>query len=382
MLLWRTARVKVGWLAVGGLLAALTGCASTEKPQFKELLWPEPPLTPRIKFVGLLRNQQDLGRSAGEMFVEALLGPKKVPDSLQQPMGVAPSRDGKRLYVTDYAKPAVFVFDFEARRMSLLGGEEHGFKSPLGIAVDDRDNVYVVDSTPRLIRVFEPTGKFLRNITDESLERPTGIAIDTSRRRIYVADSARRNSDNHMIHIFDMDGSYLKGFGGAGNEEGKFFFPTYLALDGSGNLYVTDTMNTRVQVFDGKGRHLKTLGQRGDAFGMFDKPKGVAVDSFGNVYVVDSAWSNVQIFNQRGEILLFFGGRGRFPGLLFNPTGIAIDKDNRVYVADAFNGRIGIYQLINTKAEDSFVTLPPRPDKGGDPTKTGKKEAGQKAATQ
>ncbi len=351
------------------VLLVLAACATVQRPTFTELLWPEPPLTPRIKFVGLLRNQDDLGKSGGELFAEALLG-KKVTESLSQPMGVAPSRDGTRLYVTDYAKPGVLIFDFATRRVSFLGGEAHGFKSPLGIAVDDQDNVYVVDSTSRLVRVFDSRGEFVRNVTHEGLERPTGIVIDPVRRRIYVADSASRNSDNHMIRLFDLDGNYVKAFGGSGSEEGKFFFPTYLALDDKGNLYVTDTMNARVQVFDPEGRHLKTFGQRGDAFGMFDKPKGVAVDAFGNVYVVDSGWSNIQIFNQRGDVLLFFGGRGRFPGLLFNPTGIAIDKDNRIYVADAFNGRISIYELINTKAEDSFVTLPPRPEKGGDPAES------------
>ena len=135
-----------------------------------------------------------------------------------------------------------------------------------------------------------------------------------------------------------------------------------------------------MQEFDPDGRYLKTFGKHGDAFGMFDKPKGVALDTFGNVYVVDAAWSNVQIFNQKGQVLLFFGGRGRFPGLLFNPTGIATDRDNRIYVADAFNARVSIYQLINTRAEDSLGPLPTQeggdappaekthtiPDKGGD----------------
>src|SRR5574341_1393158 len=116
MLTRRATCLRATRLASAGLLVALAGCAAIEKPQFKELLWPEPPLTPRIKFVGLLRNQGDLGKSAGELFVEALLG-QKPPESLQQPMGVAPSRDGKRLYIADYAKPAVFVVDFEARRL-------------------------------------------------------------------------------------------------------------------------------------------------------------------------------------------------------------------------------------------------------------------------
>ncbi len=354
------ARKQVGMILSLGLLVVMGGCATIEKPQFRELVWPEPPLTPRIKFVGILQGQDDLGKSAGELFAEALLGAKKRV-SLQQPMGVAPSRDGKRLYVTDYAQPAVFVFDFAENRVSLLGSEAHGFKSPLGIAADDKDNVYVVDSEPKLIRVFDRGGKLIRNITHDGLERPTGIAVDPKRGRIYVADSSRRRSDNHVIHIFSMDGAYIKALGGKGNEEGKFAFPAYLAVDASGNLYVSDTLNARVQAFDPEGRYLKTFGQRGDTFGMFDKPKGVALDSFGNLYVVDSSWSNVQIFNQRRDVLLFFGGRGRIPGLLSNPTGIAIDQENRIYVADAFNRRVEIYQLINTKAEDSFLTPPPRP---------------------
>ncbi len=360
-----TGASRVGAVVAFALLL-FTGCA-TVKPAITEMQWPEPPLTPRIKFVGLLRNQDDLGKTAGELFVEGLLGPKRLPNSLQQPMGVAPSRDGKRLYVTDYATPGVFVFDFEARRVELLGGETHGFKTPFGVAVDQQDNVYVVDSTPRLIRVFDRSGKFLRNITHESLERPTGIAVDSIRRRIYVADSASRTSQNHVIRVFDADGGYLKALGGLGNEPGKLSFPSYLAVDGSGTLYVTDTMNGRVQAFDPEGRYLKSFGRHGDAFGMFDKPKGVALDSFGNLYVADSSWSNVQIFNQRAQVLLFFGGRGKFPGFLFNPAGLAIDKDNRIYVADAFNGRVGIYQLINTMAEDSLIPPPVQPAKGGEP---------------
>ena len=342
------------------------GCATVEKPQVAELLWPAPPLTPRIKFVGVLRNQDDLGgKGAGELFAEALLGPKTL-NSLQRPMGVAPSRDGKRLYVTDPGIPGVVAFDLAGRGVSLLGGESETFKAPFGVAVDDMDNVYVVDTVTKLIKIFGPAGNFLHNITHDSLERPTGIAIDATRRRIYVADSSRVSSENHVIRIFDMQGSYLRALGGRGDAEGKLYFPTYLALDGGGDLYVTDTMNARVQVFDPEGRHVRTFGRRGDALGMFDKPKGVALDSFGNVYVVDSSWSSVQIFNQRSELLLFFGTRGRMPGLLFNPNGIAIDKDNRIYVADAFNARVGIYQLINTKAEDSLVSLPPGAEKGGE----------------
>lgn len=356
-------------ILIAGLLTVLAGCAMLEKPQFKELLWPPPPLTSRVKFVGLLFNEEDLGKTGGELFVDALIGRKTDPLSLQTPMVLAPSHDAKRLYISDYAKRAVLVFDFDARRVSPLESAAHPFKRPFGLAVDDKDNVYVVDSDQKLIRVFDSKGKFLRDITHQSLERPTGLAIDPNRRRLYVADSSWRTSENHFIYVFDLDGTYLKRFGGRGIEEGKLYFPTYVAVDGTSNVYVTDTLNARVQAFDAEGRYLKTFGERGDKFGNFDKPKGVALDTFGNVYVVDSTWSNVQIFNQKGQILLYFAGRGRIPGLLFNPTGIAVDKENRIYVADAFNGRVAVYQLINTRAEDSFLAMPSEPAKGGGASK-------------
>jgi hypothetical protein len=58
---------------------------------------------------------------------------------------------------------------------------------------------------------------------------------------------------------------------------------------------------------------------------------------------------------------LFFGGRGPIPGMMKNPLSIVIDKNNQIYVGDYLNHRIGVYRLVNTKAEDSFVT-PPAPN--------------------
>lgn len=355
---------RVDWLVTAGLLALLAGCATVDKGQFREILWPEPPLTPRIKFVRVIRSTDDLGKSAGEVFLDALLGKKKTPDSIVRPMAIAVAAGGKRLYVTDFDQGRVAIFDLETRTMRSLGDPIKNFARPFGIALDDKENVYVVDSAKKLVRVFDPNGNFLRNITHDSIKRPTGIAIDSQRRKIYVVDSS-----NHLVHVFDFDGNHLKSLGRQGTDDGRFFFPTYLAVDREGNLYVTDTLNARVQLFDAEGRHLKNFGQRGDKFGMFDKPKGVAVDTFGNVYVVDSTWSNVQIFNSRAATLLYFAGRGRIPALLRNPTGITIDENNRIYVADTFNSRIAIYQLINTKAEDSFLVAQTRDEKGGERTK-------------
>ena len=63
----------------------------------------------------------------------------------------------------------------------------------------------------------------------------------------------------------------------------------------------------------------------------------------------------------------FWGGRGPIPGMLQNPTAIAIDKQNRIYVGDYLNHRVGVYQLVNTTAADSFLDPPAESKMAGSP---------------
>jgi len=245
----------------------------------------------------------------------------------------------------------VFTFDFAKKELRKI---DVGY--PTGVALDDQENLYVVDGVSKGVIVFDPSGKELREINDKSLVRPTGVAVDSKRDRVYVVDTGDREAPEQNVKIFDRTGKRIGAIGGAaGGDFGQFSYPTYVTLDADGNVYVADTLNSRIQKFDHEGKFVTSIGKAGSNWGDFDKPKGVALDSFGNVYVVDTGWSNVQIFNPKGEILLFFGGRGPIPGMMKNPMSIAIDKNNQIYVGDYLNHRIGVYQLVNTKAEDSFI---------------------------
>jgi DNA-binding beta-propeller fold protein YncE len=340
-----------------GAALLIAGCASAPKDKFIELMWPEPPLTPRIKFVRNFATEKDLERKAGfgESFLKFLTGRMPPNSQLYQPVDVAVSPDGNRFYVSDYARGLVFRFNIEEKKVKLFGK----FSRPFGIALDKKDRLYVAEQGTKYIRVIDQEGNKLKSITHESLERPADLALDEKRGLIYVVDGSFRNSKDHLVKVFDLEGKFLRDIGrGKGHGPGQLYFPTYVAVDKEGRVYVTETMNARVSVFNPEGKFLRHVGERGDAFGMFDKPKGIALDSFDNLYVVDSAWSNVQIFNQKGRVLLFFGGRGDYPGLLKNPTGIAIDGQNRIYVADYLHNQVAIYQLVNTKAEDSYIELP------------------------
>ncbi len=332
------------------LLAA--GCAA-QKPQEQTLpVWPPPPQKTRIEFIRSIASDKDVVRDTtfSQKVVNFLSGYKPPATKIWEPMGLVVSDDGQILYVSDYGQSAVFVFDFGKKEFHKLGP----LARPAGIALDANQNLYVVEQRKRGITVFNPDGKTVNFITDPSVERPTGIAVDRERKRIYLVDTAVKASKEHTVKIFGLDGKLIGKIGKSkGDLPGSFLFPTYVALDREGNVYVTDSLNCRVQKFDPNGKYLRSYGERGDGWGEFTRPKGVALDSFGNVYVVDSGWSNVQIFNQKGQIMLFFGGRGPLPGMMKNPTSLAIDGNNHIYVGDYINNRVEEYRLVNTTAADS-----------------------------
>jgi len=351
---------SVAYALTGAVLLLAAGCATKPKQVEPErLVWPAAPLTTRIEFVRSITSESDLKRDTtfSQKLLNWLGGVKAPAKRIVEPMGLAVSDDGQRVYVSNFGQQAVFAFDFSEKTFTEIAQLAH----PLGLALDAQGQLYVIEQGKKRISIFDQAGDRLRSITHPDIVRPSGIAIDRARARIYLADTGRARREGkppagHNIKIFNLDGELLDTIGkGFGDEPGQFRFPTYLTLDANGNLYVTDTLNSRVQVFDPDGNYVKKFGERGNAWGMFDKPKGVAVDSFGNVYVADSGWSNVQIFNQKGQVLLFFGGRGHFPGMLKNPTAITIDADNNIYVADFVNHRINMYRLVNTTAEDSFL---------------------------
>ncbi len=340
------------------------GCA-TAKPK-KDVVWPDPPEVARIRFVTAFAHTEDLDTSGFAAFRRTLLGASG-EQGLRQPMGLALSADGQRLYIADHALSAVMVADFTGKTLKRFAPDEPVGK-PMGVAVDKAENVYISDTVAKVVRVFDKTGGRLRQIgAQNQFERPTGMAIDDARNRIYVCDSSRQHSQNHRVRVFDLEGKWLfdlgakPGLPSRGSGEGQWHFPTYAALDADGNVFVSDSMNFRIQVYRPDGSFLRAFGENGDGPGFFSRLKGIAFDGFGNLYAVDGGHANVQLFNKNFDVLMFFGGYSQKLEYFDVPSGIAIDrKSNRIYVCNEFISRINVYELINTKPEDSQLK-PPAP---------------------
>jgi DNA-binding beta-propeller fold protein YncE len=297
-----------------------------------------PPDEPRIAWVQNISSPVDAGikPSLFHRFSTWLLGANQEDQFLNHPLGVSVDDMGN-FCVTDTGLNAVSYFDRAARhwyRWTQMGGVS--FSSPVAVAKKD-GTFYVGDSGQAAVIAFDLNGKLLFRIK-EGIERPTGLAISGD--RLLVADAA-----GHNVAIFDLKGKPLGRFGAHGSGPGEFNFPTHLAADGHGNIYVTDSMNNRIQVFDAKGNFLRQIGGPGSGPGTFSRPKGVAVDPAGRIYVVDALFGNVQIFDSDGRLLLTVGGPGSDPGEFWLPNGIAI-AGNLIYVADTYNGRLQVFKYI------------------------------------
>lgn len=334
-------------MTLAGHDAALHAQGKKAAPPSQPLVWPLPPEQPRIRFVAEYRGVSDFNRKKPSRWKSILLGPEQQErgDHLVKPYGVAASSDG-RIFLTDTVARRVFVFNPDRKSVTFIGDSGPGkISKPIGVAVDGSGTVFIADATLNRVLGYGPDNRLTLAIGHEGeLESPSGLAFDDQQRLIYVADAKK-----HQVFCYAADdGSLVRTIGKRGVEQGEFNFPTNLAVDREGHVYVADTLNFRVQVFNRDGAFVKSFGSQGDGPGELNRAKGVGVDSEGHVYIADSSFNNVQIFDADGNILMFVGTPGTGPGEFLLPAGLFVDARDRIYVADQGNARVQVFQYLKS----------------------------------
>src|SRR5208283_5392910 len=140
------------------------------------------------------------------------------------------------------------------------------------------------------------------------------------------------------------------------NSTALFYYPSGVAVDCAGNVYVADTDNSTIREV-ASGGVVTTLAGSAEQSGStdvmgaaarFSSPVGVGVDSAGNVYVADTGNSTIRKVTANGVVTTLAGavgltgsadgtnGTARFS----NPAGVAVDSAGNVYVADTGNSTI------------------------------------------
>ena len=307
------------------------------------LVWPAPPEPARIRYVGQLATSADLKPAVSglESMGRALFG-KKSAQSMLSPYAVC--TDGKdRLFVADSNAQLLHVFNLRTRRYARWQpAPPDTFAQPVGVAHDPTTGrTFVADSVGGTVHAFDAAGKPLVRTVPGLINRPTGLCFDVERRRLLVVDTA-----GHCLHVLTPDLQRLTTVGSRGPAPGQFNYPTSVAVDSAGRIYVCDALNFRVQQFSPDLSPTGTIGAKGDLPGYLSTPKVVATDTEDHLYVVDANFENVQIFDHQGRLLLDFGQEGHGPGEFWLPGGLFIDADNRIWIADSYNRRIQVFDYL------------------------------------
>ena len=247
------------------------------------------------------------------------------------------------------------------------------FSGPAGIAADTNGNLYIADSYNKTIRKLTNLGtNWMSSIfaglpgaqgsadgtnSGARFGSPVGVAVDTSN-DVYVADVNNNNirkitisGTNDIVTTF---AGIAPGSADGPGQAARFWNPTGAAVDGSGNIFVADLYNSTVRRITAGGEVSTIAGLAGsigsndgtNSNARFYDPLDVALDKAGNVYVTDVFNNTIRKIALTGTnwVVSTIAGKDEFhPGemdgigtnaLFYQPTGIAVDANTNLYVTD------------------------------------------------
>jgi serine/threonine protein kinase, bacterial len=192
------------------------------------------------------------------------------------------------------------------------------FDFPVGVAVDTGGNIYVADTNNNLIRKITPAGNVTTlagqadvagyangNGTSATFNFPCAVAVDADD-NVYVADSnnnaIRKITPAGVVTTLAGDPPYQGMADGTGTTA-RFNFPSGIAVDSGGNLYVADTNNNAIRKITPAGVVTTLAGSpniAGSADGVgsaatFYQPCGLAVANSGNLYIADTYNNTIRL---------------------------------------------------------------------------------------
>jgi alpha-tubulin suppressor-like RCC1 family protein/DNA-binding beta-propeller fold protein YncE len=191
--------------------------------------------------------------------------------------------------------------------------------------------------------------------TNATFNLPEGVAVDGSG-NVYVADTW-----NHTIRKVTPAGTVTTFAGRAGIQgstdatgtNATFSYPAAIAFDLAANLYVTDSGSNIIRKITPAGAVTTLAGRagisgEGDETGtnaVFNYPSGIAVDSLGNVYVADFYGDTIRRITPARQVTTLAGHpygsySGDGPGFyayFYEPWGVAADSMGNLYVGDSVN---------------------------------------------
>jgi poly(3-hydroxybutyrate) depolymerase/sugar lactone lactonase YvrE len=274
--------------------------------------------------------------------------------SLKFPQGVAVGTGGD-LFIADSANNRLRQVDREGIITTVPVGS---LNAPLGLVVDREGSLFVADTYKRRVQKVEADGTIRTVVDPSALGLPAAVAVD-SQGNLFIADSdahlIRKMSPDGSLTT--VAGTGAAGFSG---DQGPAIAallnaPSGLAVDREGNLYIADRYNHRIRRLALDGRISTVAGTGTPGFAgdespatatSLNFPSGVAVDSQGNLFIADSFNHRVRRVGIDGVMTTVIGGEpgsgsgGALALPLHYPASVAVDQAGYLLVADPFHHRV------------------------------------------
>jgi sugar lactone lactonase YvrE len=311
---------------------------------------------------------------------------------LANPCGIAVDSNGS-LYISDCGNYRIRKVSDGVIVTVAGGGTQMGenfpatsvqLTNPWGVAVDSAGSLYVADPGANCVRkvfngvITTVAGNGTRGYSGDGgqatagqLDNPNGLAVDSAG-NLYIADAGNsriRKVSNGVITTVAGNGTPAGPGAGNGPATGvNLSFPTGVAVDAAGNLYISDVnfncirkvANGVITTLAGSGPE-GFIGDNGPATSAaLSRPSGVAVDLGGNVYIGDRG--NRRIRKVSNGVITTAAGTGwsangtqlgdngpATSAQLARPAAVAVDSAGNLYIADGNNSRI-------RKVSDGVIT--------------------------
>lgn len=262
--------------------------------------------------------------------------------TVARPVDVTLNADGSKIFVAEGdGQYAVKVFDTKGNFIGdLIAPHTDEFtRQPMSIAVAPDGTIYVVERRLNQVMVFNADGTFRGPFNPPGFGAwaPISVAVDKDD-KIYVGEGYDEpGKERHRVYILNPDGSLIRWFGQKGAGASDLMYPSHIAIDGKGRIWVADI--TGVKVFDSEGVYQFRL--KGDGDDGVTLPGGLTYHD-DKIYVTDVTNHRAILLDVSGDSPKFvaqFGELGTEKGQLRYPAGIAVSGD-KIYIANRENGRI------------------------------------------